>query len=60
MAWIEKDLKDHLVSTPLPQAGSPTTRENTNTYLPIKTNIKPQKIKLCLSIFPISYNAFNI
>jgi len=26
MAWVEKDLKDHLVSTPLPQAGSPTTR----------------------------------
>jgi len=26
MAWVENDLKDHLVSTPLPQAGSPTTR----------------------------------
>ena len=26
MAWVEKDLKDHLVSTPLPQAGPPTTR----------------------------------
>jgi len=26
MAWVEKDLKDYLVSTPLPWAGSPTTR----------------------------------
>ena len=26
MAWVEKDLKDHLVSTPLLCAGSPTTR----------------------------------
>ena len=26
MAWVEKDLKDHLVSTPLPRARSPTTR----------------------------------
>jgi len=26
MAWVEKDIKDHLVSTPLPRAGSPTTR----------------------------------
>jgi len=26
MAWIEKDLKDHLVSTPLLCAGSPATR----------------------------------
>ena len=25
-AWVEKDLKDHLVSTPLLCAGSPTTR----------------------------------
>ena len=26
MAWVEKDLKDHLVSTPLLCAGSPTSR----------------------------------
>jgi len=26
MAWVENDLKDHLVSTPLPWAGLPTTR----------------------------------
>ena len=26
MAWVEKDLKDHLVSNPLLCAGSPTTR----------------------------------
>ena len=26
MAWVEKDLKDHLVSILLPQAGPPTTR----------------------------------
>jgi len=26
MAWAEKDHKDHLVSTALPQAGVPTTR----------------------------------
>jgi len=26
MAWVEKDHNDHLVSTPLPQAGLPTTR----------------------------------
>jgi len=26
MAWVEKVLKDHLVSTPLLCAGSPTTR----------------------------------
>jgi len=26
MAWVEKELKDHLVSTPLPWAGLPTTR----------------------------------
>jgi len=26
MAWVEKDLKGHLVSTPLLWAGSPTTR----------------------------------
>jgi len=26
MAWVEKDLKDHLVSTPLPCAGLSTTR----------------------------------
>lgn len=26
MAWDEGDLKDHLVLTPLPWAGSPTTR----------------------------------
>ena len=26
MAWVEKDLKDHLVSTPSLCAGSPTTR----------------------------------
>jgi len=25
MAWVEKDLKDHPVSTSLPWAGSPTT-----------------------------------
>jgi len=25
-AWVEKDLKDHLVSIPLPHAGSPTPR----------------------------------
>jgi len=25
MAWVEKDLKDHLVSTFLPRAVSPTT-----------------------------------
>jgi len=24
MSWVEKDLKDHLVSTSLPQAGLPT------------------------------------
>jgi len=24
MAWVEKDRSDHPVSTPLPQAGSPT------------------------------------
>jgi len=26
MAWVEKDHNDHLVSIPVPQAGSPTTR----------------------------------
>jgi len=26
MAWVEKDHNDHLVSTPMPWAGSPTTR----------------------------------
>jgi len=26
VAWVEKDLKVHLVSTPLPWAGLPTTR----------------------------------
>jgi len=26
MAWVEKDHSDHLVSTPLPRAGLPTTR----------------------------------
>jgi len=26
MIWVEKDQKDHLVTTPLPWAGSPTTR----------------------------------
>jgi len=26
MAWVEKDHKDHVVSIPLPWAGSPTTR----------------------------------
>ena len=26
MDWVERDLKDHLVSTPLPWAWSPTTR----------------------------------
>jgi len=26
MAWVGKDLKDHLISTPLLCAGSPTTR----------------------------------
>ena len=26
MVWVEKDHNDHLVLTPLPQAGSPTTR----------------------------------
>ena len=26
MAWVEKDLKDHLVSIPLPRAGLPATR----------------------------------
>ena len=26
MAWVEKDSNDHLVSTPLPHVGSPTTR----------------------------------
>jgi len=26
MAWVEKDFNDHLVSTPLPWAGVPTTR----------------------------------
>jgi len=31
MAWVEKDLKHHLVSTPLSWAGSPTTRPGTRT-----------------------------
>ena len=26
MAWVEKDLKDHPVATPLPRAGSPSPR----------------------------------
>jgi len=26
MAWVEEDLKDNLVSTPVPRAGSSTTR----------------------------------
>ena len=26
MSWVEKDHYDHLVSTPLPRAGSPTTK----------------------------------
>ena len=31
MAWVEKDLKDHLVSNSLPWAGSPTTRRTADT-----------------------------
>jgi len=26
MVWAERDLKDHLVPTPLPWAGTPSTR----------------------------------
>lgn len=26
MGWVENDLKDHLVSTPLPWTGTPSTR----------------------------------
>ena len=34
MARDEKDLKDHLVSTPLPRAGSPTTK--TRCYVAVR------------------------
>ena len=34
MAWVEKNLKDHLVSTPLPWAGSPTSRPKSQLVSP--------------------------
>jgi len=33
MAWVEKDLKDHPVSTPQPQAGWPATRPGATSSL---------------------------
>jgi len=36
MAWVEKDLKDHLLSTSLPWAGLPTTRPG----LPIQPGLE--------------------
>jgi len=40
MAWVEKDLKDHIVSTPLLWAGLPTTRPRTS------SNVREQLIQI--------------
>ena len=38
MAWVEKDFKDHRVSTPLPQAGSPTRLPRATSSLTLNTS----------------------
>jgi len=39
MAWVEKDIKDHLVSTPLTWEGSPTTRPGCPELLVIYSSV---------------------
>ena len=52
MAWVEKDLKDYLVSTPLSCAGSPTTRPGCPGLEII--NRVPMHVQKCVS--PGKYN----
>jgi len=44
MAWFEKDLKDHVVSTPLAWAGSPATRPG----CPEPHPASPKMLHLCI------------
>jgi len=50
MAWVEKDLKGHLVSTPLPQAGSPTTRPGCPDFMHFDTLAKHSLVNMQFSV----------
>ena len=52
MAWVEKDLKDHLVSTPLLQAGLPATRPGCPEPHPelMQNRLRSQKIYCRFSV----------
>ena len=40
MAWVGRNLKDHLVPAPLPRAGLPTTRSSISNKGPIQPGLE--------------------
>jgi len=46
MAWVGRDLKDHQVPTPLPQAGLAATRSSTGSGCPgpIQPGLEPPEV----------------
>ena len=61
MAWVEKDLKDHLVSTPLPWAGLPVKCQCLNVVVRVESLRfrKARRItpflsqRQCVSVYPL-------
>jgi len=50
MAWVEKDLKDHLVSTPLSWAGPLATRPNPSANGELSVRNASSKLQCILSM----------